>query len=200
MSNAPWIIRDTAAGALRLSLEDAQFARREVELAGGIDRAQAMNTIRALRQLAEDDPDRPITLLINSGGGAVVDGLAIYDVMRALPCPVNTVCVGEASSMASLLFAAGARRSMLPSATVMIHDPLIGGSGVTGSALSVEAMTSRLMLIRQQIAKILARHTGHSVEEVLDKTARDTYFDAEEAVRWGLADEILTAWGGIANA
>lgn len=160
----------------------------------------AMETIRQLRYLAGEDAAKPITLVINSGGGEVVAGLAIYDTMRMLPCDVNTVCVGEASSMAALLFAAGAHRCILPSAYVMIHDPLIGGSGVTGSALTVEAMTSRLMRIRQQVAEILAKHTGHSVEEVLDRTARDTYFSAQEAVQWGLADEVLTTWGGIGNA
>ena len=104
------------------------------------------------------------------------------------------------TGLAALLFAAGTHRCILPSATVMIHDPLVGGRGVTGSALSVEAMTARLMSTRRQVAEILARHTGHSVNEVLEQTARDTYYTADDAVQWGIADEILTAWGGIANA
>lgn len=179
---------------------DESFRRREVELSDTITVPVAMETIRQLRYLAGEDATKPITLIVNSPGGSVSDGLAIYDTMMALPCPVNTVCVGEACSMASLLFSAGAHRAILPSATVMIHDPLVGGRGVTGSALSVEAMTARLMAVRRKIAEILAQHTGHSVDEVLEQTARDTYYTAEDAVRWGLADEVLTAWGGVGDA
>ena len=187
-------------GLSRTTTTDEAFRRREVELTDEITTPVAMETIRQLRYLAGEDPTKAITLIINSPGGSVSDGLAIYDCMMALPCPVNTVCVGEACSMASLLFSAGAHRAILPSATVMIHDPLVGGRGVTGSALSVEAMTARLMSIRRQVAEILARHTGHSVDEVLERTARDTYYTADEAVQWGLADEVLTAWGGIGDA
>lgn len=198
MSNAPCAIRETAMGTYRSALEDEALAWREIELTGAIDRAVAMDAIRALRFLAKEDGEAPVTLLINSPGGSVVDGLAVYDTMQALPCPVRTICVGEACSMASILLAGGAKghRALLPNSSVMIHDPLIAGSGVTGSALTVEAMTSRLMQMRRQVAGVLARHTGHTVEEVLERTARDTYYTAEEAVRWGLADKVLTAWEG----
>ncbi len=194
------MLRETALGLQKTTTSDEAFQAREIELTEAITTPVAMEIIRQMRYLAGQDAEKPITMLICSGGGDVVAGLSIYDAMRALPCPVNTVCVGEACSMASLLFAAGAHRAILPSAIVMVHDPLIGGSGVTGNALTVEAVTSRLMRIRKQIAEILARHTGHSVDEVLEKTARDTYFSAQEAVAWGLADEILDKWGGIAHA
>lgn len=196
----PCVLRETASGLSRTTTADEAFQRREVELSEDITVPVAMEVIRQMRYLAGQDPEKPVTLVINSPGGEVVAGLAVYDTMMALPCAVNTVCVGQCCSMASLLFSAGAHRSILPSATVMIHDPLIGGSGVTGSALTVESVTSRLMRIRQQVAEILARHTGHSVDEVLDRTARDTYFSAQEAVQWGLADEVLTTWGGLADA
>lgn len=196
----PYIIRETATGLSRITTADEAFLCREIELTDAITTPIAMEVIGQMRHLAGRDAEKPITLVINSPGGEVVAGLAVYDAMMALPCPVNTICIGEACSMASLLLSAGARRSILPNATVMIHDPLIGGSGVTGSALTVEAMTSRLMRIRQQVAEILAKHTGHGVEEVLDRTARDTYFSAQEAVQWGLADEVLTTWGGFADA
>lgn len=194
----PCVLRETATGLTRTTTADESFRRREVELSEAITVPVAMEIIRQLRYLAGEDASKPITLVINSGGGEVVAGLAIYDTMRMLPCDVNTVCVGEASSMAALLFAAGAHRCILPSAYVMIHDPLLTGCG--GTALSVEAVASRLMHTRRQVAEILARHTGHSVDEVLDCTARDTYFSAEEAVQWGLADEVLTTRGGIGNA
>ena len=196
----PCVLRETASGLSRTTTADEAYRHREVELSDAITVPVAMEIIRQMRVLAGQDAEKPITLVISSPGGEVVAGLAIYDTMMALPCPIYTVCVGEAASMASLLFAAGKHRSILPSATVMVHDPLIGGSGVTGSALTVEAMTSRLMRIRQQVAERLARHTGHTVDEVLDKTARDTYFAAKEAVQWGLADEILEHWGGFGHA
>ena len=194
----PCVLRETATGLTRTTTADESFRAREVELSDAITVPVAMETIRQLRYLAGEDASKPITLVINSGGGEVVAGLAIYDTMRMLPCDVNTVCVGEASSMAALLFAAGAHRRILPSAYVMIHDPLLTGCG--GTALSVEAVAARLMRTRRQVAEILARHTGNSVDEVLERTARDTYYAADEAVQWGLADEVMTAWGGIGDA
>lgn len=196
MSNKPCVIRDTAMGAFRLPLEDEAFARREIELEGSIDRAKAMDTIRAMRFLAEEGTEKPITLLINSEGGSVVDGLAIFDTMRALPCPVRTICAGEASSMASVILAGGSKgnRFILPNAQVMIHDPILTGCG--GPALTVDAISQRLMRTRKLVAEIMAECTGKSVEEILEKTARDTFFTANEAVEFGLVDSVIKTWGG----
>ena len=196
MNEMPCIIRETAAGYVRVSLKDEQFARREVELEGAIDRVSAMETIRALRQLSEMDSRAPIRLLINSNGGSVIDGLAIYDTMKALPCPVWTICVGEASSMATIVLAGGeqSHRYILPNAQVMIHDPLITGD-CGGPALSVDAMAKRLMKTRRQVAGILADCTGKKVEEVLRNTARDTFFTAQQAKDFGIVDEIIMDWG-----
>lgn len=196
MSNKPCVIRDTVMGAFRSSLEDEAFGRREIELDGTIDRAKAMDTIRALRFLAEEETEKPITLLINSEGGSVVDGLAIYDTMKALPCPVRTICVGEASSMAAVILAGGEKghRCILPNAQVMIHDPILTGCG--GPALTVDAISQRLMRTRKLVAGIMAECTGRSVEEILEKTARDTFFTANEAVEFGLVDSVIKTWGG----
>ena len=196
MSSKPCVIRDTAMGAFRSSLEDEAFARREIELEGAIDRAKAMDTIRALRFLAEEDTEKPVTLLINSEGGSVVDGLAIYDTMKALPCPVRTICLGEASSMAAIILAGGEKghRCILPNAQVMIHDPILTGCG--GPALTVDAISQRLMRTRKLVAGIMADCTGRSVEEILEKTAKDTFFAADEAVEFGLADSVIKTWGG----
>ena len=190
----PNAIRETAAGCIKTTLTEEAFQRREVELLGPIDREMAMSVIRQLRYLAAQEPGEPITLLICSGGGEVVSGLAIYDAMQSISCPVRTVCVGEAASMASILLAAGSpgERAILPNAYVMIHDPLITGYG--GSALSVEAVTNRLMHTRQNVAEILAKHTGRTVKEILKKTATDTYFGAADAVKFGLADAVLDKW------
>lgn len=196
MSNRPCVIRDTAMGAFRSSLEDEAFARREIELEGAIDRAKAMDTIRALRFLAEEDTEKPVTLLINSEGGSVVDGLAIFDTMQALPCPVRTICAGEASSMAAVILAGGSKgnRFILPNAQVMIHDPILTGCG--GPALTVDAISQRLMRTRKLVAGIMAECTGRSVEEILEKTAKDTFFTADEAVEYGLVDSVIKTWGG----
>ena len=129
-------------------------------------------------------------MYINSPGGEVPSGLAIYDVMKAVGCPVRTICTGTAASMAAVLFLSGDRRDMLPHAKVMIHDPLIPG-GVGGSALNVDAIARNLMQTRRTVADIISAHTGKSLEEVLDKTASDSYFNAEEAVEWGLADRVI---------
>lgn len=119
-------------------------------------------------------------------------GLALYDVMQTVSCPVRTVCLGMAASMAALLFIAGDGRQMLPHSRVMIHDPLIGG-GLGGSALSVKARADDLMRIRDITAGVIARHTGMTLEQVFALTASDTYFEAGEAVETGLADRIVTS-------
>ena len=196
MSSKPCVIRDTAMGAFRSSLEDEAFARREIELEGTIDRGKAMDTIRALRFLAEEDTEKPVPLLLTSEGGSVVDGLAIYDTMKALPCPVRTICLGEASSMAAIILAGGEKghRCILPNAQVMIHDPILTGCG--GPALTVDAISQRLMRTRKLVAGIMADCTGRSVEEILEKTAKDTFFAADEAVEFGLVDSVIQSWGG----
>ena len=127
---------------------------------------------------------------INSPGGEVSSGLAVYDAMQAVSCPVKTVCIGIAASVAAILFAAGAKREILPHGRVLIHDPLIPG-GVGGSALKINSVAKDLMQTRETVGRILAEHTGHSLEEVLEKTATDCYFSASEAVAWGLADRVI---------
>lgn len=195
MANVPVIIRETAHGAYSLTLADKLFAQREILLEGGIDRAKAMDTINQLRILAEEG-NTPITLLINSPGGDVVSGFAIYDTMHAIPCDVRTICIGEASSMAAIILAGGTKgcRAMLPNSEVMIHDPILTGCG--GPALTVEAISQRLMRTRRQAAQALADCTGRTVDEILEKTAKDCFFIAEEAVEFGLVDSILTSFGG----
>ncbi|WP_418866624.1 ClpP family protease [Senegalimassilia anaerobia] len=144
-----------------------------------------------LLHLQRQDPTTPITLYINSPGGEVQSGLALYDVMQAVSCPIRTVCLGMAASMGALLFIAGDEREILPHSRIMIHDPLIG-AGADGSALSVKARADDLMRIRDITAGVIARHSGMSIERVFELTASDTYFEAEEAVDAGLADRVIT--------
>ena len=186
----PNIIRETSEGLNQITIQDILFQRREVECIGEITGDSVAALILQLRYLHHEAPEQEITMYINSPGGEVSSGLALYDVMKAIQCPIRTVCVGTAASMAAILFLSGDKRDMLAHSKVMIHDPLIPG-GIGGSALKVDAVARNLMQTRQTIANIISRHTGKSLEDVLAKTASDSYFDAEQAVKWGLADRII---------
>lgn len=186
----PNIIKETCEGTACIPLRDMLFQRREIYCTGEIDAQTANSIIVQLHFLALEKPSEEITLYINSPGGEVSSGLAVYDAMQAVSCPVKTVCIGMAASMAALLFASGDRREMLPHSRLMIHDPLISGGGIGGSALKIDSVARDLMQTRDTVGRILAKHTGHSLDEVLEKTATDCYFSASEAVAWGLADYV----------
>ena len=186
----PNIIRETSEGLNQIPIQDILFQRREVECIGEITEDSVAALILQLRYLHREAPEQEITMYINSPGGEVSSGLALYDVMKAIQCPIRTVCVGTAASMAAILFLSGDKRDMLAHSKVMIHDPLIPG-GIGGSALKVDAVARNLMQTRQTIADLISKHTGKSLEDVLAKTASDSYFDAEQAVEWGLADRII---------
>lgn len=185
----PHVIRETSDGTTARRLQDELFQRREIDCVGEIDPETAYSLILQLRHLQHTAPQEEITMYINSPGGHVVSGMALYDVMTALTCPIRTVCVGQASSMAAVLFVCGNRRDILPHARVMIHDPRVGDVG--GSALTLDAISKDLMKTREATAAIIARHSGRSLEAVLEKTAKDSYFDAGEAVAFGLADRVI---------
>ena len=186
----PNVIRETSEGLNQIPIQDILFQRREIECVGSITDESVAALILQLRYLQHEDPDKEITMYINSPGGEVTSGLALYDAMKAVKCPIRTVCCGIAASMAAVLFLSGDKRDMLPHSKVMIHDPLISG-GVGGSALKLDAVAKNIMQTRQTIAEIIAKHTGKSLDEVLAATASDSYFDAEQAVEWGLADNII---------
>lgn len=188
------IIRESARGYDLIPIQDEMLSHREVELVGEVDANSVNALIRELRYLQRQDPAGEITLYINSPGGSVDSGMALYDVMQAISCPIRTVCVGLAASMAALLFLSGNQRDMLPHSRLMIHDPLISQTG--GSALRLKSVCDDLLETRQIIAKVIAEHTGQSMEAILEKTATDSFFRAEEAVAFGLADNIITRLGG----
>ena len=192
LTYTPRIIRETSSGLEAYDVRDQMLANRELELTSQVDAWPCAAVIRNLLFLEREDADAPVTLFINSPGGEVQSGLALYDVMQAVSCPIRTVCLGMAASMAALLFISGNEREMLPHSRVMIHDPLIGG-GIGGSALSVKARADDLMRIRDITAEVISRHTGMTLEEVFALTASDTYFEAEAAVDAGLADRIITS-------
>mgnify|MGYP004635085021 FL=1 len=188
--NIPYVIQESSAGITRYGIADAMLANRQIDCTGEITTERANALILQLRYLQQENPKEAIVMYINSLGGEVSAGLALYDVMQAVSCPVHTICVGTAASMGAVLFLSGDHREIFPHAKVMIHDPLIP-EGVGGSALRVENISRELMKTREVIGSIIGKHTGKSMDEVYAVMAKDTYFDAAQALEFGLADAII---------
>lgn len=186
---APQIIRESSRGLDSIPLQDDMLANREMMVVGQIDSESVNSLIAQLLHLKREDPVAEITLYVNSPGGEVTSGLALYDVMQGISCPIRTICTGIAASMASVLFTAGDTREMLRHSRLMLHDPLIPNAG--GSALELSAVAEDLMRTRQAMAEIYAKHTGKSIEEIFEVTSKDTYFTPERAIEFGLADKIV---------
>lgn len=189
-SRTPNIIKESSRGFDAFRIVDQMLLDREIACIGTIDAEATDSLCLQLRYLQKLDPEAEITIFINSPGGEVQSGLAVYDTMKAISCPVRTVCLGMAASMAGLLFAAGDQRDMLPHSRIMLHDPLIA-SGVGGSALELKTMSDNLMRTREITAQVLVEHTGKTLEEIYEVTSRDSYFEAPEALAFGLADRII---------
>jgi len=163
---------------------------RIVFLRGEIDDDAANVVIAQMLFLAAKDPEKDIRLYINSPGGLVTAGLAIYDTMRYVKCDVATICIGQAASIAAVLLAAGAKgkRSALPNSRILIHQVF---GGAQGQAADVKIQTEELLRMRDLLNKILAEHTGKTVKRIAKDTDRDYYMSAEEAVEYGLIDRII---------
>lgn len=189
--NTPRIIKETCNGFSSYDIQDEMLMMREIQCIGEINAESVNEIITQILYLAREDEEKEITIYINSPGGQVDSGLALYDVMQAVKCPIRTVCVGIAASMGAILFVAGDKRDILPHARVMIHDPLVGS--VSGNALRIKSLSEDLMRTREITGKILAEHTHKTLEEIYKKTATDSYFYAEEAVEYGIADRIITS-------
>ena len=185
----PNILKETSDGLSRYSIQEEMLMRREIDVIGEITQEYVYLLILQLRYLQTTEPKKEITIYINSQGGEVTSGLALYDVMKAIKSPIKTVCVGQASSMGALLFISGNKREMLPHSRVMIHDPRVERIG--GTALEIEEHSKDIMRVRKLIAKIIADHTNKTVDEVLEKTSTDCYFDATEAIDFGIADTVI---------
>ena len=192
--NIPNILMETSYGYSSCRIQDSLMQQRAVLCFGTITAEQADSLILQLLYLSAQS-DQEITMYIHSPGGEVNSGFAIYDTMKLLGCPIRTVCVGDASSMAALLFAAGDTRCILPHSHVMIHDPLV--QQVSGSTMKIKDCADSLLQIRTIMADILSKRTGRTVEEILEKTERETTFSAQEAVEFGLADQFLTTVAGL---
>jgi ATP-dependent Clp protease protease subunit len=188
----PTVIEQTPRGERGWDLFSRLLKDRIVFLGAEIDDDLANVVIAQLLFLESEDPDKDVMMYVNSPGGDVSAGLAIYDTMQCLRCPVATFCVGQAASMASLLVAAGAtgKRSALPHARVMIHQPL---AGLQGKATDIEIHAREILKARDTINAIYARHTGQSVERIKNDTERDNFMSPAEAKAYGLIDHVLSS-------
>jgi ATP-dependent Clp protease protease subunit len=189
-SLVPTVVEQTHRGERGWDLFSRLLKDRIVFLGGEIDDALANVVVAQLLFLESEDPDKDVMMYVNSPGGEVSAGLAIYDTMQVLRCPVATFCVGQAASMASFLLAAGTKgkRSALPHARVMIHQPL---AGMQGPATHIEIHAREILKARDTINALYARHTGQPVERIARDTERDNFMSADEARDYGLIDEVL---------
>lgn len=181
------------------TVEERLFEQRILVLGDAVDDEQANRLVGQLLLLSAEDPTSDICLHINSPGGSVSAGLAIYDVMQLIPNDVATVAVGFAASMGQILLCAGApgKRYALPNAQVVMHE---GSAGLGGAAADVEIQAENLQATLDRMRRIIARHTGHTLEEVVRDVGRDRWFDAEAALAYGFVDHIATSVDEIVPA
>jgi ATP-dependent Clp protease protease subunit len=191
MSLVPFVVEQSGRGERAYDIFSRLLKDRIVFIGTPIDDSVANLVIAQLLFLEAEDPDRDINLYINSPGGVVTSGLAIYDTMQFIKPDVATICMGQAASMGALLLCAGAagKRSALPHSRVMIHQPLGGSSG---QATDIEIYTKEILTIRTELNKILARHTGQPLEKIERDTDRNYFMSAEEARDYRIVDKVIT--------
>lgn len=187
----PIVVEQTGRGERSYDIYSRLLKDRIILLSGPIDDTVANSIVAQLLFLESEDPDKDIHLYINSPGGVVTAGMAIYDTMQYIKPDVSTICVGSAASMGSLLLTAGApgKRYALPHSRIMIHQPL---GGVQGQASEIEIHAREILRLREELNGVLAYHTGQPIEVIGQDTDRDNFMSAEAAKAYGLIDEVLT--------
>ena len=192
MNLVPMVVERTARGERSYDIFSRLLKERIIFLSGQVDDHMANLITAQLLFLESEGPDKDIYLYINSPGGLVTAGLAIYDTMQYIRCDVSTLCVGQAASMGAQLLAAGAagKRYALPNARVMIHQPL---GGFQGQATDIEIHAREILKLKDRMNQMMAHHTGQSFEKVSDDVERDYFLTAEEARDYGLVDEVLVS-------
>jgi ATP-dependent Clp protease, protease subunit len=190
MTLVPMVIEQTARGERSFDIYSRLLNERIVFIGQPVDDALANLAVAQLLHLHAEDPDKDISMYINSPGGSIYAGLAIYDTMQYVKPAVQTICYGMAMSMGSLLLAGGApgKRLVLPNARVLIHQP---SGGFEGQSTDVEIHAREVLELRKRVDEIYARHTGQDVDQVHDDMERDRFFTAEQAVEYGLVDRII---------
>ena len=186
----PMVIEQSGRGERAYDIYSRLLKERVVFLVGPVDEGTANLVVAQMLFLESENPDKDIHFYINSPGGSIAAGMAIYDTMEFIKPDVSTLCIGMAASMSAFLLAAGAKgkRFALPNSTVMIHQPL---GGFQGQASDIAIHAKYILALRERLNKLMAEHTGKSVEEVARDTDRDNFLTAEEALAYGMVDKVL---------
>jgi len=194
----PMVIEQTARGERAYDIYSRLLKERVVFVVGPVEDYMANVVVAQLLFLESENPDKDIHLYINSPGGSVSAGLAIYDTMQFIKADVSTMCIGQAASMGAVLLAGGAKgkRYCLPHSRMMIHQPL---GGFQGQATDIDIHAREILLVRERLNKILADHTGQSLEKIQTDTDRDNFLGAQQAKEYGLIDEILVSRSKLAE-
>lgn len=188
----PMVIEQSGRGERAYDIYSRLLKERVVFLVGQVDEVTANLIVAQLLYLESENPDKEVYFYINSPGGTVSAGLAIYDTMQFIKPDVSTLCVGQAASMGALLLAAGAKgkRFCLPNSRVLIHQPM---GGFQGQASDIEIHAKEILYLRQRLNEIMAKHTGQSIETIEKDTDRDNFLSGEDAVKYGIADRVLVS-------
>ena len=194
MSTIPYVIEQTGRGERSYDIYSRLLSDRIIFLGEDVNDTSASLIIAQMLFLESADPDKDIQLYINSPGGSVTAGMAIYDTMQYIKCDVSTICLGLAASFGAFLLAGGThgKRMALPNSEIMIHQPAIHGNGIQGPASDIKIMSDYMQKSRQRLNRVLAANTGRSVEEIARDTERDNFMSASEALEYGLIDSVLT--------
>ncbi len=188
----PIVVEQSARGERSYDIYSRLLKERVIFLVGPVDDHVANVIVAQLLFLESENPDKDISFYINSPGGSVTAGLAIYDTMQFISCDVSTMCIGQAASMGALLMTGGAKgkRFCLPHSRLMIHQPL---GGVQGQAADIEIHAKEILLVRDRLNKIMSEHTGQDLKAIAKDTDRDNFMSGEESVAYGLIDEVLNS-------
>lgn len=194
MSTIPYVIEQTNQGERSCDIFSRLLSDRIIFLGEEVSDISASLIVAQMLFLEAQDPGRDIQLYINSPGGSVTAGFAIYDTMKYIQCDVATICVGLAASFGAFLLAGGTqgKRMALPNAEIMIHQPAIHGNGIQGPASDIKIMSDYMQKNKQRLNRILAENTGRSIEEIERDTDRDHFMSAEEALKYGLIDSVIS--------
>ena len=186
----PYVVEQTGKGERTYDIYSRLLLDRIVFISGEVNDEMANAVCAQLLFLQSQDAKKEVSVYVNSPGGSVTAGLAIYDTMQFVKCPVATYCIGQAASMGAVLLTAGekGRRFSLPNARIMIHQPW---GGAEGKASDIEITAREILRLKERLNEILAKHSGRKLEEVVRDTDRDHFMSAEEAKEWGLIDEVL---------
>lgn len=193
MALVPMVVEQTNRGERSYDIYSRLLEDRIIFLADQVDNATSSLVVAQMLFLEAKDPDKDIQFYIDSPGGSITAGMAIYDTMQYIKCDVSTICIGMAASMGAFLLSAGTKgkRFALPNSEIMIHQPLISGGGLSGQATDVEIYTKHLMNTKKKMNEILAKNTGKTYEQVCADTERDNFMSALEAKEYGLVDEVI---------